>query len=137
MNPRSLALIAALLLPAAASQAAGMCESLCASEKKVCVREADQDARMVVDPLIPAKANQGMPRNPNQLPPESTQESREQKHQILQKSRSELTQKCDVQAQQCIAACQKKPEATDRATERSIEKVLENKKLAPAKETQK
>ena len=117
------------LLVSATSYAGSVCQSLCTSEKKACTREADQDAKAVIDPLIPKATDSYPSKNPNQLTPIPTQETRQQRNDVYRKSLAENVKQCDVQERQCLAACIKSADTTDKDADKSIEKYLENKKL--------
>jgi hypothetical protein len=117
------------LLVSVTSHAGSVCQSLCTSEKKTCTREADQDAKAVVDPLIQSKPEYYPSKNPNQLPQTPTQETRLQRNEVYRKSLAENVRQCDVQESQCLAACSKSAGTTDKDSDKSIEKYLENKKL--------
>ena len=117
-----------LLLPAA-SHAGSVCQSLCTSEKKACMREADQDAKAVVDPLIPKTSDSYPSKNPSQLQQTPVQEARQQRDDTYRKSLAENVRQCDVQQGQCLAACSRSADASDKDNDKSIEKYLEKKKL--------
>ena len=117
------------LLVSVTSHAGSVCQSLCTSEKKACTREADQDAKAVIDPLIPKTTDSYPSKNPNQLTPIPTQETRQQGNDVYRKSFAENVKQCDVQERQCLAACNKSADTTDKDADKSIEKYLENKKL--------
>ena len=93
------------------------------------MREADQDAKAVVDPLIPKTTDSYPAKNPNQLQQTPVLEARQQRDDIYRKSLAENVRQCDMQQRQCLDACSRSADASDKDSDKSIEKYLEKKKL--------